>query len=147
MRSRASTFRAFGVSGVALVLFVASGCATQREKLSYQVEVRKISVDTTPPGATVYQIGSMDGARTMLGTTPIKDQSVVVTAGAKFKHISPGQMQSIVSQLEMVQVVIEKPGFQTYRGNLATQQGGKVAEHTIKLEAAPTTKATVAAAP
>ena len=138
--NRATVARGGAVSMVALLLLVvfSSGCASGRQKLKYDVEVRKISLDTDPAGAKVYQVGSMDGARTFLGTTPIKDQSVVVTTGARFKNISPAQMQGVVSRLEMVQVVVEKPGYQTYQGNLSTQLN-KVPSHSIKLE--PTAQA------
>jgi hypothetical protein len=134
---RAWVARGCAVSSVGvLLLLVSSGCASHQQKLKYDVEMRKISVDTQPTGAKVYQIGSMDGSRTFLGTTPIKAQSVVVTTGASFKRISPAQMQNIVSHVEMVQIVVEKPGYQTYQGNLSTKREGKVADHTIKLEPA-----------
>ena len=73
--------------------------------------------------------------------TQVKEQIVrfglvAVTTGAKFKSVSPGEMQRIISQVEMVHVRIEKAGYQTYEGNLATDRA-KVKAHSIKLE--PTT--------
>jgi hypothetical protein len=133
--------RAWTWAGIVL-LSVATGCASSHQpKKRFQVEARKISLETEPAGATVYQISAIDGSRTLLGTTPIKEQTVAVTTGATFKNISPAEMQSIVSQVEMVHVSIEKPGYQTYHGNLPTQRG-KTSSQTIKLE--PTTQTTAA---
>ena len=122
------------VDGLILIAIIGGGCGSHSStSANYQFDIRKISIETEPPGATVFQVGTMDGTRTLLGTTPIKEQSVAVTTGAKFKHVSPGEMQRIISQVEMVRVTIEKPGYQTYQGNLATQHG-QVKSHSIKLE-------------
>ena len=136
-RAMVRTCAACGFAVLLLVVF--SGCANKQQKLKYDIEMRKISLDTQPSGAKVYQIGAMDGSRTFLGTTPIKEQTVAVTTGAHFKRISPAQMQSIASSVEMVRVAVEKTGYETYQGNLSTQRGGKVADHTITLE--PTAQA------
>jgi hypothetical protein len=127
----------YAVMGSALALVAIAGCSSdQRTRMNYKFDIRKVTIETDPPGAVVTQIGVMDGARTVLGTTPVRDQSVAVTTGATFKGVSPGQMQQIISQVEMVHVRIEKPGYQPYEGNLATERG-KVKAHSIKLE--PTT--------
>ena len=139
--NRAWVARGCAVSVVAVVLVgVSSGCANKQQKVNYDIEMRKISLDTQPTGAKVYQIGTMDGSRTFLGTTPIKEQTVAVTTGASFKRISPAQMQDIAAHVEMVQVIVEKPGYQTYQGNLATKPNA-VADHTITLEPTVTSTA------
>jgi len=117
-----------------------AGCSNNTNtRMNYKFDIRKVTIETDPPGAVVTQVGAMDGARTVLGTTPVRDQSVAVTTGATFKSVSPGQMQQIISQVEMVHVRIEKAGYQPYEGNLSTERG-KVKAHSIKLE--PATSAT-----
>jgi hypothetical protein len=127
--------------GSVLALATIAGCSSnQRMRMNYKFDIRKVTIETEPAGAVVTQVGAMDGARTVLGTTPIREQSVAVTTGAKFKGISPGEAQRIISQLEMVHVRIEKPGYQPYEGNLATERG-KVKAHSIKLEPTSATAA------
>ena len=104
--------------------------------MNYDFSVRKVTIESESAGATVYQISAVDSTKTLLGTTPIREQSVAVTTSARFKRVSPGDVQRIISQIEMVHVRIEKPGYQPYEGNLSTENG-KVKAHSIKLE--PTT--------
>src|SRR5687768_10613535 len=96
LMNRAWVARSGAVVAV-LLLVVSSGCANKQQKVNYDIEMRKISLDTQPSGAKVYQLGTMDGSRTFLGTTPIKEQTVAVTTGASFKRISPAQMQDIAA--------------------------------------------------
>jgi hypothetical protein len=129
------------VMGSVLALATLTGCSNNTNtRMNYKFDIRKVTIETEPAGAVVTQVGAMDGARTVLGTTPVRDQSVAVTTGAKFKSVSPGQMQQIISQVEMVHVRIEKPGYQPYEGNLSTEKG-KVKAHSIKLESVPSATA------
>lgn len=118
----------------AVLALALTGCHAGREQIKAKLEVRKITLETVPSGATVHQISALDGSRTFLGTTPISNQSVAVCVGWTMKNTSPAVFQQRVSQLEMVQVLIEKKGYKPYCGQLSTEREGKVAVHKIDLE-------------
>jgi len=110
-----------------LTLIALTGCQSS----PYTFEARKISIDTNPPGARVYQLNSAFRNETFLGTTPIKDQPVSILVGVKGK-VTPTNMDWYTSQKTMLNVRIEKPGYQTYEGNLATDME-KTLKHEIPL--------------
>lgn len=112
-----------------LVLVVLSGCSMEPK---YSFEIRKISIDTTPAGAKVYQQNSAYRNETFLGTTPIREQPVSILIGVKGK-ISPTVMDWMASQITMINVRIEKTGYQDYEGNLPTDTS-KTTMHKIPLE-------------
>ncbi len=113
-----------------IVLIGLSGCSLLRPKYSFAV--RKVSIITSPPGAKVYQLNSAYRNETFLGTTPITDQPVSVLIDVRGK-INPTVRDWMASQITMLNVRIEKKGYQEYQGNLATDPE-KTIVHTIPLE-------------
>ena len=111
-----------------LLLIVLTGCQSS----PYTFEARKIPIHTKPLGAKVYQLNSAFRNETFLGTTPINDQPVSVLVGVKGK-VTPNKMDWFVSQKSMLNVRIEKPGYQTFEGNLATDLE-KTISHDIPLQ-------------
>ena len=53
------------------VLIVLSGCSMGPK---YSFEIRKVSIETQPSGAKVYQINSAYRNEIFLGNTPIREQ-------------------------------------------------------------------------
>lgn len=110
------------------VLIGLTGCSS-RPRFSF--ELRKISIETVPSGAKVRQVNSVDDGEIFLGTTPIREQPVRVLSGVKGK-LSSMSVDWMASQIQMLNVRIDKPGFESYRGNLATDPM-KTIEHKIML--------------
>ena len=120
------------------------GCAS-KNKQSYKVSGRVITLRTEPAGARVTQIAAPMGDPVKLGTTPLVNQPVMVMTSMKGTFSSP-QAGQLMSQMNVAHVRIEKDGYQPYEGNLATDPK-RVTEHVIKLEPAPpATQPTAAAA-
>ena len=109
-----------------VLLTALTGCQPR-----FSFENRKISIITTPPGAEVYQINSAYRHDTFLGTTPIKNQPVSVLSRVKGRLTSTDK-DWFTSQINMINVRIEKEGYKTYRGNLATDPEETI-KHTIPL--------------
>jgi murein DD-endopeptidase MepM/ murein hydrolase activator NlpD len=65
-----------------------TGCSTGPR---YSFEIRKVSINTTPPGAKVYQLNSAYRNDTFLGTTPITDQPVSILINVEGKINPYGQ--------------------------------------------------------
>jgi hypothetical protein len=99
----------------------------------YHLGVRKISVETEPSAARVYQKGPLTRQDIFLGTTPLHDQSVSIIESVKGK-MSGVRTEALLTEMGMVKVRIEKEGYKTYEGNLSTNKEETVL-HTIKLEA------------
>jgi len=106
------------------------GCHSGPE---YRFARRKISIDTEPAGARVYQIGPLTGQSLFLGTTPLRQQSVAVLTYVN--KTSQRGVEKITSQMEMARVRIEKEGFKDYESNLWTSEKETV-KHLINLEPA-----------
>ena len=122
------------------------GCAS-KQKQSYKLAGRAITVRTEPAGATVTQFAAPTGDRVQLGMTPLVNQPVMVLTGVKGTFHGAGHIGSLVSQMNVARVRIEKEGFKPYEGNLSTDPK-RVTEHVITLEPAPpTTRPTASAAP
>ncbi len=113
------------LSAVTLVL----GCRSGPE---YHISRRKISIDTNPSGAKVYQVGPLSGEELFLGTTPLREQSVAVLESVEGGASERG-VESIISQLEMVRVRIKRDGFKKYESSLWTLDDETV-KHTVNLE-------------
>lgn len=94
-------------------------CGACAHHVAYTYEGRHTSIDTDPPGARVYQLAPGTGERIDLGTTPIRDQPVMVITGA---NVGPHtqDIPALYAQHEIVRVEISKPGYRTYYGNLTT---------------------------
>ncbi len=118
-----------GICMCLIGLVFASGCASQ---LRYGQEMRKITIDSEPEGALVYQVNPESNDRIFLGTTPLRDQTVLVPV----RIYTLGQSTSEYAartQLGMVQVVIEKDGFRTFVSNLATAKDETI-RHDVTME-------------
>jgi len=111
-----------------IVLIVLSGCSMRPK---YSFEIRKVSIETQPSGAKVYQLNSAYRNETFLGTTPIRNQPVSVMTKVRGK-VNSTVMDWMASQVEMLNVRIEKSGYENYEGNLATE-AGKTTPHSIPL--------------
>lgn len=94
-------------------------------------ENRKVSIDTIPSGARVYQVNSTTKSDTFIGTTPIREQPVRVLSEVRGK-VSSTVADWMTSQIQMLNVRIEKTGFENYEGNLATDPV-KTIQHKIPL--------------
>jgi hypothetical protein len=118
-----------GICMCVIGLVLAAGCESQ---LKYGQDLRKITIESEPEGALIYQVSPVGDERIFLGTTPLKEQTVLVPVRLE----SLGKMTSdyaAKSQLEMVQVVIEKDGYKTFVSNLATAKDETI-KHPITLE-------------
>ena len=111
-----------------IVLIVLSGCSRGPK---YSFEIRKVSIETQPAGAKVYQLNSAYRNETYLGVTPVRNQPVSVLTQVKGK-VNSTVMDWMASQVEMLNVRIEKEGYQNYEGNLATEPG-KTTTHSIPM--------------
>ena len=116
------------VATLLIMLIGLFGCTSGPK---YSFEVRKVSIDTQPSGAKVYQLNLAYRNDTYLGTTPIREQPVRVLTDVK------GQLSSTVvdwmtSQIQMLNIRIEKKGYENYEGNLATDPA-KTTVHSIPL--------------
>lgn len=100
--------------------------------LNYETEIRKIDIKTSPTNATVYQINPVTKHETYLGLSPIRQQPVPVIKNFAGSIIEKTQ-DYMTTQLEMVNVRIEKPGYLPYLGNLPTNRK-KTTSHRIDLE-------------
>lgn len=93
---------------------------------------RKVSINSSPPGAKVYQINSVYKNENFLGTTPIIDQPVRILVDVKGR-LNPTIRDWMESQKTMLNVRVEKRGYQDFHGNLATDPS-KTTAHLISLE-------------
>jgi len=116
------------IVGLAATVIVA-GCQSGP---NYRIGARKVSVETVPSGAKVTQFGPMTHQPILLGTTPLSDQPVSVLIGAKGK-MSGRALERLITQVGVVAVKIEKDGYVTWEGNLATDEK-ETKTHQIALE-------------
>ena len=117
------------VCATLMALFMVTGCESE---LRYTRQLRKVTIETEPEGALVYQINPVTDERIFLGTTPLKEQTVFVPVD--IASLGPQTSEYAArSQLEMVQVVVEKEGYKTFMSNLATKRA-ETARHRIYLE-------------
>lgn len=114
----------------AIALVFAAGCAGTYN-LDY--DERTISITSEPTGADVFQTNPFTGKRVFLGRTPIRDKKVEVVGNASYTNLSPEQSAEVLQRIGVVEVVVQKPGYSKYRGQLQTRQGD-VAKHHIKLD-------------
>ncbi|HSV26523.1 MAG TPA: hypothetical protein VLH60_01410, partial [Sedimentisphaerales bacterium] len=61
-----------------MALFMATGCGSE---LRYTRQIRRITIETEPEGALIYQINPVTEERIFLGTTPLREQTVFVPVG------------------------------------------------------------------
>ena len=111
-----------------------AGCQSHRgERIKFDLQMRQITIETTPAGASVYVVNGVDGSSSLLGTSPCREQTVPVMTSLRFSGVSPARMQELLLLPNMVPVVIKKDGYQDYVGKLSTQDG-KTTVHSIELE-------------
>lgn len=112
-----------------IAALLASGCTST---LRYAQEVRKITIESDPEGALVYQINPVnENERIFLGTTPLKEQTVLVPT--RLQDLGEMSNYAAKSQLQMVHVIIEKEGYTTFQSNLATMKD-ETMRHNVTLE-------------
>jgi hypothetical protein len=120
-----------------IVLSLASfstACASHHGE--YRFDQRHTTIETDPPGARVYQIAPVSDKFIDLGTTPIRDQPVMVLLGATNVDDPATRLPELYAQHGIVRVRIEKPGYVTYIGNLTTGEKETI-PHKITLEPLP----------
>ena len=100
--------------------------------IKYSLGGRVISIETEPPGASVYQLGPLSRKDIFLGTTPILDQPVSVLESAK-GSTSPQGVETLMTRMGVVRVRIEKDGYKQITTNLSTSKKETVT-HKITLE-------------
>jgi hypothetical protein len=94
---------------------------------------RRISIDTTPSKANVYQADIFNNNQKIwLGTTPLENQTVYVLTGVKGKT-SRVNAYSSAAAMNMVLVFIEKEGYKPCWKRLAVEEN-KTLEYKIELE-------------
>jgi hypothetical protein len=102
---------------VITVLF-ACGCTST---LRYHQETRKVTIDSEPQGALVYQINPVnENEKIFLGTTPLKEQTVLVPT--RVEDLGTTSKYAADVQLGMAWVVIEKDGYKPFVTHLATDK-------------------------
>jgi hypothetical protein len=118
-----------GMLTLLVVAIAASGCSFGPR---FSFENRRVTIETTPSGARVYQINSIDKNEIFLGTTPIREQPIRVLTEVRGK-LSSTAVDWMTSQIQMLNVRIEKTGYESYKGNLATDPV-KTTNHKLSLD-------------
>lgn len=111
------------------VAITAGGCSFGPR---FSFENRRVTIETIPSGAKVYQVNSIDKNEIFLGTTPIREQPVRVLTEVKGK-LSSTAVDWMTSQIQMLNIRIEKTGYVSYEGNLATDPV-KTTVHKLSLD-------------
>ena len=111
------------------LVVIGGACASH---VRYDYEGRHTTIETEPAGARVYQVTPGSGKPVFLGMTPVRDQPVLVPTGMNLPP-RPDEVVGAYTQLGTVRVRIEKPGYVTYEGNLATGEKETI-KHRIVLE-------------
>src|SRR4051794_19980259 len=107
---------------VAFVLAILlAGCGSHDSSgPRYTFHSRKISIESEPSGAHVYQLAALSGQRVDLGMTPLKDRAVIVMTSAKGRSATDAEGVRLAGLMEGVHVRIEKDGYKVFEGNLPT---------------------------
>ncbi len=114
------------ICGFGMLMVLALGC-NQNPKWNFNIDTRRITIETEPAGANVTQINFQGTPPTNLGTTPLENTPVVViTKLKKAKNLSYSQVEDLMRRVGTVFVRIEKPGYQTYSAPLSTEAGRTV---------------------
>lgn len=123
------------IAVVAGSLGLLGGCESKNKwSYHYDIERRYVTIVTEPEGAIVQQI-DFNGATTVLGTSPIIEQPVVVISKIKKMDNMPyAQSMEMMRRVGTVYVTIQKEGFQPYQGFLRTEPD-KLQSHKITLQA------------
>ena len=116
------------VSALFLVSVVAAGC---KSDFSYSVDTMQVSLETEPEGARVYQIAPFSSSRVFMGTTPIEGLTVTVLTKLEFRNLSMAAAGDLMTKLGKVEVVIEKAGYESFRGYLSTGKEKPVSHRVI----------------
>jgi hypothetical protein len=123
------TMKTATVCACVIAALLASGCTST---LRYSQEVRKITIESDPEGAWVYQINPVnESERIFLGTTPLKEQTVLVPT--RLQDLGEKSIYAAKSQLQMVRVTIEKDGYKPFESSLATMKD-ETMRHDVTLE-------------
>lgn len=97
------------------------GCDSST-KLEFGLENRRVTIITEPEGASVTQLRPMSLGMTLLGTTPLNEQSVVIVSKIKKVHNLPyHDTVRLLEHVGNVVVTIEKKGYKSYSGILETK--------------------------
>ena len=109
------------------------GCSSG-PKFSFDIETRRVTILTDPEGATVTQINPVGAPSSKLGTSPLRDRSVMIVSRiTKAKNLSYGTTKALMEQVGNVVVRIEKDGYETYNGTLKTDPKETI-KHSIALQ-------------
>lgn len=112
-----------------ITMLFACGCTST---LRYHQETRKVTIDSDPEGALVYQINPVNGTeKIFLGTTPLKEQTVLVPT--RVEDLGTSSKYAADVQLDMAWVVIEKEGYKPLSTHLATDKE-EVKRYDLNLE-------------
>jgi hypothetical protein len=123
------TMKTATVCACIIAALLVSGCAST---LQFARDTRKITIESDPEGALVYQLNPVnESERIFLGTTPLKEQTVQVPT--RVKDLGAMSSYAAESQLQMVHVMIEKDGYRTFESNLSTMKDETV-RHDVTLE-------------
>ncbi len=120
-----------GIIVSVLVFCFSLGCSSNPQ-FNTKHETHHITVITEPAGAKVIQGHPVGQPSTLLGTSPVVDQPVVIISQVSMKNVNYTLMNDLKRRVGHVMVTISKEGYETYRGALKTTSE-KTAEHKITL--------------
>ncbi len=115
-----------------MVTMLSVGCNTPL--IRGDLEQRRVTITTEPPGATVSQIYPLDESETILGTTPLNEINVMIISYTDFgKNVPASKANRFLSHVNNLVVRIEKQGYESCQQILRTERG-KTIEHNIVLQ-------------
>lgn len=118
--------------GTCVILGILTGC-NSNPKFNFNIERRYVTIHTEPEGADVYLVKQPCYSTSLLGTSPVEDQPVIVISEIKkVKNMPYQQTESLLKSVDNVVVRIQKDGYETYNGILKTSPD-ETLTHTIKL--------------
>ena len=113
------------------VMGLLCGCST-RPKGRFGLSQRRVTIRTEPAGARVTQLRPLKQGPVDLGVTPLVNRSVLVLTNLTMKNMPFNETQKLLEHANNVVVLIEKDGYEAYRGTFMTK-ANEIMEHSIKL--------------
>ncbi|MHC4641065.1 MAG: hypothetical protein ACYS32_05425 [Planctomycetota bacterium] len=111
------------------------GCST-KPKVNFDLSQRHVTIRTEPAAARVTQLRPLQQAPLDLGVTPLVNRPVFVFTNIKMRNMDFRGAQKLLEHANNLVLLIEKDGYEPYRGTLATKRN-EIVEHSIKLTPKP----------
>ena len=118
-----------------MVTMLSVGCNSNNSKIRGDLEQRRVTITTEPPGATVTRINPLDESQTMLGTTPLNEINVIILVNVYCPNggVPVSEGQRLLSHVGNVVVRIDKQGYESCQQVLRTDRK-QTMEHNIALQ-------------